>query len=69
MSKAFRIEFLAGSTTITLTVPARANEWEEFVIRVRRNGKLDREPIYFTSDREDAIYTAKYMATPRFWNG
>jgi len=61
--KAFRIEFESGSTAITLTVPVRANQWGEYVIRVRKNGKLQPDPIYFTSDREDAIYTAWVMSS------
>lgn len=51
-------------TTATRTVFAakvyRDSEWNEYVVSFHKNGKMDLKASYHTSDKADAVDTAKY---------
>ena len=60
MSKRIVKKFVVGNQEVRVY---RDSEWDEFVVRVATDGKLEEGEGYFTTDKEDAIATAKHIAS------
>jgi hypothetical protein len=58
MSKTIKVDILT---------PKRKNMFGEYEVKVRLDGKIDNDLTYFTSSKEDAIETSRYMAKEYEW--